>query len=474
MRSRRRAPWWVVVSDILLINASVFLAYWVRYELRWLRDVAQHHPLSAYVPFGLLFTVLMLLAFQMDQVYQQWRGRSWLDQIYCIINAAAKSVVVLFAITFFLDFFGPLQYSRALFLQAGLIVIALMSVARLAQNGIEGHLRARGVGATRVIIVGAGEVGRTVMRTIVARPELGYQIAGFVDDNPQKGETDIGRFKALGSLRNLSRLIEEEAVDEVIITLPWMYHRKIMSIVRECERRHVSACIVPDLFQMSLSQVDVDDLGGVPLISVREVGFGKGALLIKRGIDVVGAVIGLVLGAPLLALIGLAIRLDSPGPIVFRQTRVGAAGKTFNIYKFRSMREGAEAELEQLRELNEADGPIFKIRDDPRLTRVGRFLRHTSLDELPQLWNVLRGEMSLVGPRPPLPAEVTHYMEWHKKRLEVRPGITALWQVSGRSTLSFDEGVLLDIYYIENWSLWLDFKILLRTIPKALFGDGAY
>ncbi|MCK4316962.1 MAG: sugar transferase, partial [Anaerolineae bacterium] len=340
MRSRRRAPWWVVVSDILLINASVSLAYWVRYELRWLRDVTQHHPLSAYVPFGLLFTVLMLLAFQMDQVYQQWRGRSWLDQTYCIINAAAKSVVVLFAITFFLDFFGPLQYSRALFLQAGLIVIALMSVARLAQNGIEGHLRARGVGATRVIIVGAGEVGRTVMRTIAARPELGYQIAGFVDDNPQKGETDIGRFKALGPLRNLSRLIEEEAVDEVIITLPWMYHRKIMSIVRECERRHVNACIVPDLFQMSLSQVDVDNLGGVPLIGVREVGFERGALLIKRGIDVVGAVIGLVLGAPLLALIGLAIRLDSPGPIVFRQTRVGAAGKTFDMYKFRSMREG--------------------------------------------------------------------------------------------------------------------------------------
>jgi len=474
MRPRRRAPWWVVVSDILLINTSMLLAYWVRYELRWFRDVSQQHPLSAYVPFGLLFTGLMLLAFQMDRVYQQWRGRSWLDQTYCIINAAAKSVVVLFATTFFLDFFGPLQYSRALFLQAGLIVIALLSVARLAQNGIEGRLRARGVGVTHTIIVGAGEVGRTVMRTIVARPELGYRIVGFVDDNPQKGETDIGRFKALGPLRNLSRLIEEEAVDEVIITLPWMYHRKIMSIVRECERRQVSAHIVPDLFQMSLSQVDVDDLGGVPLIGVRQVGFERGTLLVKRGMDIVGAVVGLTLGAPFLALIGLAIRLDSPGPIIFRQTRVGAGGKTFECYKFRSMHERAEEELEQLRELNEADGHIFKIRDDPRKTRTGRFLRRTSLDELPQLWNVLRGEMSLVGPRPPLPAEVTRYMEWHKRRLEVRPGMTGLWQVRGRSLLSFDEGVLLDIYYIENWSLWLDFKILLRTIPKTLFGNGAY
>jgi len=474
VKVHRRAPWWIVISDILLINASMLLAYWVRYELQWFRDISYHHPLSAYMPFGLLFTTLMLLAFQMDRVYQHWRGRPWLDQVYHITNAAAKSIVVLFATTFFLDIFRPLQYSRALFLQAGLIVIPLLSLARLVQNGIEGRLRARGVGVDRVVIVGAGEVGRTVMRTIVARPELGYQIVGFVDDNPQKGRTDIGRFRALGPVGNLARLIEEEVVDEVIITLPWMYHRKIMGIVRECERRQVSARIVPDLFQMSLSQVDVDDLGGVPLIGVREVGFGRGALLIRRGVDVVGAVVGLVLGAPLLALIALAIRLDSPGPILFHQTRVGAGGKLFEIYKFRSMREGAEAELEQVRHLNEADGALFKIHDDPRRTRVGRFLRRTSLDELPQLWNILRGEMSLVGPRPPLPDEVSRYMEWHKRRLEVRPGMTGLSQVGGRSLLSFDEVVLLDIYYLENWSLWLDFKILLRTIPRVLFGSGAY
>ncbi len=474
MKTHRQTPWWIVLSDILLINVSMLLAYRVRYELQWLRDISYHHPLSAYIPFSLLFTALMLLAFQIDGVYQYWRRRAWLDQVQSIINAAVQSVVALFAATFFLDIFWPLQYSRALFLQAGLIIVVLLSLARLAQKWIENRLYTRGVGVNRVIIVGAGEVGRTVMRTVVARPELGYRIVGFVDDDPKKGETDIGRFKALGSLENLACLIEQEAINEVIVTLPWMYHRKIMGIVRACERYEVDVRIVPDLFQMSLSQVDVGDLGGVPLIGVRKVGFERRARLIKRAVDILGSVILLTLGAPFLALIALAVRLDSPGPVVFRQTRVGTGGKLFEIYKFRSMHEGAEEELEQLREMNEVDGPIFKMRDDPRLTRAGRFLRRTSLDELPQLWNVLRGEMSLVGPRPPIPDEVDDYMEWHKKRLEVHPGMAGLWQVSGRSLLSFDEMVLLDIYYIENWSLWLDFKILLRIIPEVLFGDGAY
>lgn len=471
MKTHRQAPWWVVVLDVLLINASMVLGYWVRHGLQWFRDVSYHHPLSAYAPFSLLFSVLMLLAFRIDRVYRSWRGRSWLDQMYPIINSTAKSVVVILAITFVLQ---PLQYSRLLLTEAGVISILLLALARLIQQQITGGLFARGVGISRVIIVGAGEVGRTVMRTIVARPDLGYQIVGFVDDNPQKGETDIGRFKALGPVRNLSRLIEDEVVDGVIITLPWMYHRKIMSIVRECEQRQVSARIVPDLFQMSLSQVDVDDLGGVPLISVREVGFERGAHVVKRAVDLFVALLGLTLGAPLVGLIALAIRLDSPGSVFFHQTRVGADGRLFEIYKFRSMREGAEGEVGDLSEWNEADGPLFKIRDDPRLTRVGRFLRRTSLDELPQLWNVLWGEMSIVGPRPALPGEVSDYKEWHKKRLQVRPGMTGMWQVSGRSLLSFDEGVLLDIYYIENWSLWLDFKIMMRTAPQVVFGNGAY
>ena len=471
MNPGRRAPWWVIASDVVLIGLSVVVAYWIRHELRWFRELSYDHPLSAYLPFGLVFTLLMLLAFQADRVYLSWRAQQWLDQVYRIVNAMAKSVVVILAITFVLQ---PLQYSRLLLIEAGAISAILLALSRVVQGWVASRLYAQGIGVSRVIIVGAGEVGRTVMRTMVARPELGYRILGFVDDNPQKGQTDIGRFKALGGLDNVSKVIGEQQVDEVIITLPWMYHRKILAVVRECERWHVSARIVPDLFQMSLSQVDVNDLGGVPLIGVRKVGLEQEARLVKRGVDVIGALAMLTLGLPLLVLIALAIRLNSPGPVIFTQTRVGVGGKLFKIYKFRSMYEGAETELEHLRELNEADGPLFKIHDDPRLTQVGRFLRRTSLDELPQLLNVLRGEMSLVGPRPPIPPEVERYQEWHKRRLETRPGMTGLWQVSGRSLLSFDEMVLLDIYYIENWSLWLDFKILLRTLPQVLLGSGAF
>jgi exopolysaccharide biosynthesis polyprenyl glycosylphosphotransferase len=469
-----RAPWWVVASDLVLSAGSMLIAYWMRYELRWLRDVVQVHPLLSYVPFSILFSMLMLVFLHIDRAYRDWRGRPWLDHFYRVINAAAKSVVVLFATTFFLDIFWPVHYSRALFLEAGIAVVLLLSMARLVQSAVESGLRARGVGTMRIVIVGAGEVGRTIMRTVVAQPGLGYEVVGFVDDNPEKGQADIGRFKGLGSIDSLPGLIAELAVDEVIVTLPWMYHRKIMNVVRECERRDVSARIVPDLFQMSLSQVSVGDIGGVPLVGVREVGFSRGALAVKRVVDLVGASLLLLFGAPVLGLIALLVWLDSGRPVVFRQTRVGTDGKPFEMYKFRTMHQGAEVHLERLRDLDEIDGAMFKIRRDPRITRVGKLLRRTSLDELPQLLNVLRGEMSLVGPRPPTPNEVESYEEWHKRRLQGRPGMTGLWQVSGRSLLSFDETALLDIFYIENWSLWLDFKIILRTIPTVLFGDGAY
>lgn len=470
-KHKESSPWWVIPLDIFMVLLGLLIAYELRYRVQWFVEVVYDAPLIAYLPFGILFLGLIPSILWFEGAYRDWRGRGWLDHVYRIINAVTTSLVLVLAYAFISR---PLVYSRLLLLEAGVGIILLMSLERLVVLFIQQQLFRKGIGVKRVIIVGAGEVGRRVIRTIVAQPQLGYHIVGYVDDNPAKGEKEIGRIKGLGAIDSLADAIKNESVDEVLITLPWSFHRRILNVLRECERRHVIARIVPDLFQLSLSQVEVSDLGGVPLISVREIAFGRAALIFKRAFDIVGATLGIVVGAPLLALIAIAIKIDSPGPVFFTQTRVGKNHRQFRIVKFRSMYVGAEEEQQRLLELNEADGPLFKIRDDPRLTRVGAFLRHTSLDELPQLFNVLAGEMSLVGPRPPIPSEVSRYQPWHIQRLGVPGGMTGLWQVSGRSELTFDEMVLLDIYYIEHWSPWLDLQILLRTIPKVLLAKGAY
>jgi exopolysaccharide biosynthesis polyprenyl glycosylphosphotransferase len=214
-------------------------------------------------------------------------------------------------------------------------------------------------------------------------------------------------------------------------------------------------------------------VAGLPLLSFSSTPSDAIALVAKRAFDLVASAAALVLLAPVLLAIAAAVKLDSPGPVLFRQRRVGLAGRTFTLYKFRSMRQDAEAQRRALEARNEMDGPVFKIRDDPRVTRVGRFLRRTSLDELPQFWNVLRGEMSVVGPRPPIPAEVRRYARWQRRRLSVKPGLTCTWQVSGRNEVDFDRWMALDLDYIDTWSLWGDVRIVLKTIPAVLLGRGA-
>ncbi len=472
-RYRRAMALALPALDAVLINIAFALAYWMRYDLQWFAavDPAFRVPYRAFVPVSMVLTGLLLIIYKIGRVYDQPRGASWFDEFYHILTGTATGIILV--VFTFVIFFQPL-YSRLIFFYAAILIVILLGASRSAKRILLQQLRRRGLGVDRVLIVGAGEVGRTVMRNIVAQPGLGYQIIGFVDDDPEKGGTDIGRFRAMGETANLPRLVQDWAVDEVILTLPWMYHRKIVSIMAQCERHKVRVRIVPDMFQMSLSRLHTVDLGGVPLIGVQEIEISSGKLLLKRVMDVAIALLGLVFLFPLLLLIALTIRLDSKGPVIFRQVRVGKGERLFSMFKFRSMRENAEEEQEKLMDQNEASGPLFKIRNDPRVTRVGRFLRRTSLDELPQFLNVLLGQMSLVGPRPAPLSEVQQYQPWHKRRLEVSPGLTGLWQVSGRSELTFDEMVLLDLYYIENWSPGLDVQIILRTVPQFFFGKGAY
>jgi exopolysaccharide biosynthesis polyprenyl glycosylphosphotransferase len=244
--------------------------------------------------------------------------------------------------------------------------------------------------------------------------------------------------------------------------------------VQTCRSLGVEFRIAPDLYALSFDRVDVLEMSGVPLLGLKDLSIKGWNLAVKRALDVALIILTAPLLLPLTLMLMLLIRLDSPGPALFRQQRVGKHGKLFTCYKFRTMVIDAEARKAELVALNEADGPLFKIRRDPRVTRVGRLLRRSSLDELPQLWNVLSGEMSLVGPRPALPEEVALYEPWHRRRLEVMPGLTGLWQVLGRSNTTFDEMVQLDIYYAENWSVNTDLRILLRTIPAVLSSNGAY
>jgi exopolysaccharide biosynthesis polyprenyl glycosylphosphotransferase len=317
-------------------------------------------------------------------------------------------------------------------------------------------------------------VGRTVMRTIVARPELGYRVAGFVDDDPEKGEKDMGRIKALGSLDRLPAVINEQEIDLVVITLPWMYHRKILRVVRQCERHNVQPYIVPDLLQITINQVGIEHLGEVPMIGLREEPMSRGWRATKRVFDIVFSLAVLLLGAPIWLLIALAIRLDSPGPVIYTQIRMGEGERPFLFLKFRTMCQDAEKKKKALIDENGADRRLFKMKEDPRVTRVGRWLRKHSVDEIPQFINVLRGDMSVVGPRPAIPSEVQFYLPWHRGRLDIPAGITGMWQVSGRSDLSFDEAALLDIWYAENWSFLLDLEIMLKTVGVMLWGRGAY
>lgn len=462
----------MVLLDALLVNAAFVVAYWLRYEVEigGLVEEANYVPLSVFLPVQLSLTAITVLVLAAGGLYRGPRRSSWPSQLGTIVQGTIISVATLIVIVFA---FRPYFFSRLIFAQAAVLMMVFLGAARLLEDVLRGMLRRRGIGVVRLLIVGAGSIGRAVMQTLVAQPELGYQVVGFVDDDQEKLQ-DIGRFKALGVTGDLPRLLSELAVDQVIITLPWLSHGKVLSIMNHCQRRGVLVKVVPDLFQISLSQVDIDELNGIPLIGLREPVMRATGQVIKRVIDVAVSLVGLILLSPVLVLVAIAIALDSPGPVIFPQQRVSQWGGTFTCYKFRSMRVGADEEKERLRRETETTQVTFKLKDDPRRTRVGRLIRRMSLDELPQLYNVLRGEMSLVGPRPAVPSEVENYEDWQRKRLEVRPGLTGLWQVMGRSELPFEEMVMLDIYYIENWSLSLDLKILLRTIPTVLSGRGAY
>jgi exopolysaccharide biosynthesis polyprenyl glycosylphosphotransferase len=345
-----------------------------------------------------------------------------------------------------------------------------------AREALGAGLRAFGRGARlerHVLVVGTGPRALALAAEIEADPDSQARVVGFVDEEWAGTVSFVGSGRRLvADLKNLGAYLRDNVVDELVIALP-------LSLLLRYRARILAICAEQGVtlrFPVSL----LTDLPPQPrrrrddtLLTVSHVALGGWQLAAKRVLDVALAVFGLIAFSPLFALIALAIRLDSAGPVFFSQERVGLNKRRLRMHKFRTMVGDAERRLAEVEHLNETRGPTFKARHDPRITRVGRLLRRTSLDELPQLWNVLKGDMSLVGPRPPIPEEVARYERWQRRRLAMKPGLTCLWQIRGRNEIDFEEWMKLDLEYIDNWSPWLDLKILLRTVPVVLSGRGA-
>ena len=327
-----------------------------------------------------------------------------------------------------------------------------------------------GIETRNIMIVGAGRVGHALRNHLESLQHLGFRFKGFVALTEREAET--GDVDVIGDLRNCVSIARSLFVDEIFFSVP-AAKKVVINLVEEARSAGIDVRVVPDLYDGLAWNAPVEYIGQFPTIPLHRREFPIGAFLLKRMLDITLASLALLVTAPLTLLLAIAVKFDSKGPILYRAQRIGRKGRTFVCYKFRTMVMGADHMKADLEHMNEREGVLFKMQNDPRVTKVGRFIRKYSLDELPQFYNVLRGDMSLVGPRPPIASEVEQYDLPHLRRLDVLPGITGLWQVEARQDPSFDSYISLDTAYVENWSLWLDMKILARTISVVLSGTGS-
>jgi exopolysaccharide biosynthesis polyprenyl glycosylphosphotransferase len=504
VRVPARAPRWVVplvklalvLTDATLALLCFVAAFYVRHyqsiiqrgaagSLSWSRDFA---------PYALLLPLIIPIRLLLLRYYDLYRVRgefSFVDDVARVFKATAISSLLIVAAAFMYRggvTFRTYSYSRAIFVLDFALMFASLSIIRMIFRTGQIMMRRRGINLIPTLIVGRGAEAALCIREMRARPEIGYRIIGIVDNE----RTDVlagASFEGvpvIGSLETLPEAIRESRANEVIISDPNVPGEKLFDVmIQTGRRRGVEFRIAPTLLNCLPSKTEIDQVGSLPMVTLFRSPLSSGARIVKRTSDLLIAAAALTVLAPLWLLIALLIKLDSRGPVFYKQERVGMDGRIFLFYKFRSMQVGSDDATHREYQrayisgradsnLGDDERPVFKLRADDRITRVGRLLRKTSLDELPQLFNVLRGDMSVVGPRPPIPYEVENYQVWHRKRLDMKPGITGLWQVSGRNRLPFDEMVRMDLYYIENWSLLLDIKIILQTLPVMWRGEDAY
>ena len=453
--------------DIFFVLISGAIIFWMRFGVAYpsstQRVLFEGLAGRTYLSFFLLYSALVVLCCTSQRLYSTPRHRGFITETVMVARAVGVATILF---VFFIFASGNKDISRLVITGAGAINVLTLSGWRAAKRQFLLRRTAAGNGISRVLIVGGGRQGRALARWLEENRHLGYGVCGFLDAHPN------GDARVLGSLRDLRAVALSHFVDELFITLP-SDREVVKKMVLEARQLRLGLKIVPDLYDGLGWRAPLHMIGGFPVMDLHWQPIPTLGLAVKRAIDIFAASLGLVLTTPLLVLAALWIRLDSPGPAIYAAPRVGRKGRKFRCYKLRTMAKDADSQKETLRVENEREGPFFKLEKDPRVTRCGRWLRKFSIDELPQLINVWLGDMSLVGPRPHPVDDYERYTPENLRRLDVKPGITGLWQVTARRDPSFETNMALDLEYIENWSLRLDLQILLKTVPEILRGSGS-
>jgi exopolysaccharide biosynthesis polyprenyl glycosylphosphotransferase len=501
VRAAGRAPVWVMpfvkfgllIADVILAVGALMLAFYLREGVAIFAQGNGFHWSSRFAPYGALVPLVIFIRLLTLRYYDLYRLRgefSFVDDGIKVFKATAIGSLLIVAAAFLYRGgfnYRTFSYSRSIFILDFLLAFMSYLVLRMLLRSAQSSFRARGINLIPTLVVGRGPEAAFCIKEMRERPALGYRVIGAVatDSASQHFPADYEGVPVLSDLVGLPDAIRESGANEVIITDPNVDGDALFEVMMRCGRRRgVEFRIAPNLFNCLPSKTEVDQIGALPMIRLFREPLSDFARGVKRISDVLIASLTLLIFAPIWALIALIIKLDSKGPIFYRQERVGMDGRIFMVLKFRTMRVGGNSEIHREYQrkfiaghaeanLGDPNRPTYKLKDDPRITRIGRFLRRFSLDEVPQLVNVLHGDMSIVGPRPPIPYEVEAYELRHRRRLEMKPGLTGLWQVSGRNRLPFEEMVKLDVFYIENWSILFDLKIILRTVLVMLRADGS-
>ncbi len=429
------------------------------------------YPYTGYTPMLPAFLVIWAALLYFLGMYESFRIKQVSDILLTVWSAAFIGIGIFGSAAYLLKF-QDLHRFFVIFIFFGAAI--LVSIEKIAAMIFFRHIRRKGYNFRNILLVGTGPRARQFINLIESHGEWGLKIVGLIDEDLSLIGKEINGYEVIGALKDVADIVHENVVDEVVFIVPRSWHQKIEAVMSFCEIEGIKVQYAIDIFDLKFAKAKQTDLEGFLLLTFERAPIKVWHLFMKRVFDVSLCGILLVIFIPLFITISVAIKLTSRGPVLYTQTRCGLNGRKFILYKFRTMVKNAEALLPQLKVNNEMSGPVFKMGNDPRITPFGKFLRKFSIDELPQLWNVAKGDMSIVGPRPPLPEEVRKYDNWQRRRLSMRPGITCLWQVRGRNKITdFNEWTNLDLHYIDHWSFLGDLRILLKTVPVVILGIGA-